>query len=188
MRILKKTLSPVLLGLLALSGCKLAQVDQTVVSQTGAAGDDAQMEFWHRLNDAKVASNDDAFHAIVLYLDGNDEYKDYADRVAGLKSRGLLPADFNAPEKESVQRGIVAVALANALKIKGGLAMRVVGTTPRYATRELAYEGIYPPSSPNQTFSGSELVGIMGRVEDYQRGDPANKRAADLPGDAAEAK
>ena len=29
--------------------------------------------------------------------------------------------------------------------------------------------------TPNQSFSGNEFVGIIGRVEDYQRGDPENK-------------
>ena len=41
----------------------------------------------------------------------------------------------------------------------------------RYATRELVYLELYPPSTPNQTFSGAEYVGIIGRIEDYQRGD-----------------
>jgi hypothetical protein len=31
------------------------------------------------------------------------------------------------------------------------------------------YTGLFPASSPNQTFSGQELLGIFGRAEDYQR-------------------
>jgi hypothetical protein len=46
------------------------------------------------------------------------------------------------------------------------------------------FVGLYPPSSPNQTFSGSEFVGIIGRIEDYQRGNPADVPAAVLPGEA----
>jgi len=55
--------------------------------------------------------------------------------------------------------------------------------SPRYATRELQFAGIYPPSSPQQTFSGAEFLGIMGRVEDWQRGNPADKPAEYLPGE-----
>src|SRR5688572_28729015 len=44
--------------------------------------------------------------------------------------------------------------------------------------------GLLPPGgSPNQPFSGAEFVGVMGRIEDFQRGDPAVKRAALLPGE-----
>ena len=47
--------------------------------------------------------------------------------------------------------------------------MRMFGPSPRYATRELRYIGLFPQSSPQQTFSGPELLGIIGRAEDYQR-------------------
>lgn len=176
----------VLAGALFGAGCEHAQVKESVTTKFGGSGEDAQMEFWHRLNDAPVASNDDAFHAILLYLDGKDDCASYADRVAGLKKRGLVSAEFDAPANQSVERGTVAVALVRALEIKGGLMLRVLGPTPRYATRELYFEGIYPPSTPNQAFSGAELVGIIGKVEDFQRGDAANKRAAELPGENAE--
>ena len=175
------TPSLLLFGLLAVAGCQLPLVKEPVTAQFGGPGEDAQMEFWHRLNDAHIACNDDAFHAILLYLDGKDDYNDYKPRLDAMKARGLLPGSFNAPATESVERGTVAVVLVKALQIKGGLMMHLTNASPRYAVRELCYEGIYPPSTPNQTFSGSELVGIIGRVEDYQRGDPANKRAADLP-------
>jgi hypothetical protein len=41
-----------------------------------------------------------------------------------------------------------------------------------------------PPGSPQQTFSGNEFVGVIGRMEDYQRGDTANLPAVDMPGAA----
>ena len=57
------------------------------------------------------------------------------------------------------------------------------GPTPRYAVRELMFLNVYPPSTPNQSFSGNEFVGIIGRVEDYQRGNPADAPAAVMPGE-----
>ena len=47
--------------------------------------------------------------------------------------------------------------------------MRLFGPSPRYAVRELQYMNLFPQSSPQQTFSGQELLGIIGRAEDYQR-------------------
>jgi len=58
----------------------------------------------------------------------------------------------------------------------------LLGPMPRYAVRELMFLNVYPPSTPNQSFSGNEFVGIIGRVEDFQRGDPENESAAVMPG------
>lgn len=135
------------------------------------SGNDAetQLEFWHRLAEQPITSNDDAFHGVLLFLDGEDPAEDYADRVQMLQSRGLLPRDFNEPPEQAVGRGTLAVVLTRALGIRGGWAMHLFGATPRYATRELMYLDLYPTSSPNQTFSGTEFLGVMGKVEDYQR-------------------
>jgi hypothetical protein len=156
-------------GLLA--GCEAAKVERTVTTEFGAADPDVQLEFWHTLAEQPVTSNDDAFHGLLLYLDGNDESAGYDDRVATLKSRGLLPKNFNGPADGAVDRGTLSVAIAKLLNVRGGLVMNLTGPNARYATRELVFLGVYPPSSPNQTFSGSEYLGIIGKLEDYQRGE-----------------
>ena len=69
------------------------------------------------------------------------------------------------------------------LNNKGGVTVHVVGPLPRYAVRELMFLNVYPPSTPNQALSGTEFVGIIGRVEDFQRGNPADVPAAVLPGE-----
>jgi hypothetical protein len=167
--------------LLPLVGCKSATVSEPLTGKYG--GDDVQLEFWHELAARPVTCNDEAFHGLLLYLDGEDPNTDYAARVSALKSRGLLPAGFNRPANEAVKRGTLAVAIAHALKIRGGVMMHLSPHCSRYAVRELMFHELYPASSPNQTFSGSEFLGIMGRVEDWQRGNPADVPAAVLPGE-----
>jgi hypothetical protein len=167
------------------SGCHTAQVAEPLTQKLGGSDADTQMEFWHQLADRPVTCNDEAFHGLLLYLDGKDDNADYAARVASMKSRGLLPASFDRPASESVTRGNLAVAIAHALNIKGGLIMHLgASNVPRYATRELIYLEIYPASSPQQTFSGTEFLGIMGKVEDWQRGNvdvPATELAPEQP-------
>jgi hypothetical protein len=155
--------------LFLLLGCQAARVDQPLTAELGASDPETQLEFWHTLAQQPVTSNDDAFHGLLLFLDGTDPGPDYAARVAALKDRRLLPRGFDAPAEEAVDRGTLAVALSRALEIRGGVIMSLTGTTPRYATKELIFLGIYPPSSPNQTFSGTEFLGIVGKAEDYQR-------------------
>jgi hypothetical protein len=152
-----------------LGGCQTAHVQNSVTAQYAGADMDSQLSFWHELAARPVASNDDAFHGLLLYFDGNDNSANYIDRVSTLKSRGMLDKSFDQPADEGIQRGVLAVAIVKGLGMKGGWVMHVVGPTPRYAVRELVYENVFPPSSPQQTFSGTEYVGIIGKIDDYQK-------------------
>ena len=167
------TLAYVVLGaaLLGLCGCHAAtsHVAQPLAPELSKSDPDAQVEFWHALPERKAVSHDEAFHALLLFADGDDKSADYAGRVEALKQRKMLPGGFSGAAGEPVRRGTVAVALAQILTIRGGLTMHLFGASPRYAVRELQYAGLFPPSSPQQTFSGAEFLGIIGRAEDYQR-------------------
>lgn len=171
------------LGLMLAAGCQSARVARPLTRELGGSDAESQLNFWHSLAGRPVTSNDEAFHGLLLYLDGQDPAETYEQRVRRLKDRGMLPADFAAPAEEAVQRGTLAVAICRHLGLKGGLMMRLTKAAPRYAVRELEFVEVYPPSSPNQTFSGNEFVGIIGRLEDYQRGNPADVPAAVLPGE-----
>ncbi|MDB5295213.1 MAG: hypothetical protein JWO31_1196, partial [Phycisphaerales bacterium] len=153
----------------AVGGCGSATVERPLAATLGGADPVQQMEFWHRLADEPVTSNDDAFHALLLFEGGEDAAGDYAGRVKALKDKGLLGNGFAQPANQGVDRGALSVALAKALKIRGGLVMSVFGPSPRYATKELEFAEVYPASSPNQTFSGSEFLAVMSRAEEYQK-------------------
>jgi hypothetical protein len=170
-----------LLCLLALAGagCQSATVSAPLTGSIGGNEPVQQVEFWHQLAERPVTSNDDAFHGLLLFLDGQDPAKDYAGRVAELKRREMLPEEFNAPANEAVDRGTLAVALVRALDMRGGVLMRLLGPTRRYATRELQFADVFPPSSPGQTFSGSEFLGIIARAENYQERRATGLRAAE---------
>jgi hypothetical protein len=165
--------SMLLLAICALAamggGCQTAHVSESVATRYSGTDDDAQLNFWHELATRPVTSNDDAFHGLLLDFDGSDKSATYADRVATLKSRGMLADSFDQPADEAIQRGVLAVALVKGLGIKGGWVMHVFGNSPRYAVREMIYDDLFPPSSPQQTFSGTEFVGIIGKIDDYEQ-------------------
>jgi hypothetical protein len=167
--------------LVLLTGCQTARVDRPLTTDLASNEPDTQLEFWHRLAEQPVTSNDDAFHGLLMFVDGDDPAQDYAGRVAELHRRGMLPKGFDQPAEQAVERGTLAVAIVKALQIDGGVMLRLLGATPRYAVRELVYMELYPPSSPNQTFSGAEFLGIMGKIEDYQRAEQLSPSAADGP-------
>ncbi len=164
------------------SGCQTARVEQPLTATLAGNEPETQLDFWHQLAERPVTSNDEAFHGMILFLDENDPNTDYSARVESLKSRGLLPRNFNRPADETVTRGALAVIIVKAMKIKGGVMLHLTGDWSRYALRELMFLTIYPPSTPNQTFSGIEFIGIIGRLEDWQRGQRADAPAKVLPG------
>jgi hypothetical protein len=157
-----------LLLALASIGCQGA-VGQALPKDLAGNDPDAQLAFWHTLPTRKVVSNDEAFHALLLFVDSQDTGGDYIDRMRQLKTKKLLPADFQEPAEFAAHRGTLAVVLANVLSIRGGVTMHLFGAQPRYALREMIYAGLFPPSSPQEVFSGAQFLGIIGRAEDYQR-------------------
>lgn len=171
--------------LIVMIGCRTAAVSDSVLPRLAANDADAQLDFWHALATKPLVSNDEAFHGLLLYLDGKDRATTYEQRVAALKSRKLLPATFQQPGDRALTRGTLAVPLAKVLNFRGGLTMRLAGASPRYATRELEYRGVYPRSSENQIFTGGEFVGVIGKVQDVRAGDPTNLPAASVPAEAS---
>jgi hypothetical protein len=163
-------LRTVLCGIALMLACGCAAPSAQPLTKELAGDDpDSQIAFWHTLPSRKAVSNDEAFHALLLFVENQEPAPDYDSRVRQLKERKMLDAAFNEKAEDAVRRGTVAVALVRALSIKGGLTMRIFGPHPRYAERELEYAGVFPPSSPQQIFSGAEFLGIIGRAEDYQR-------------------
>lgn len=150
-------------------GCSVATVDEPLTKTLSGNDRASQMEFWHSLYDQPVTSTDDAFHALLLFSDEQDPAEDYGDRVRLFQKRGWIPDNFATPANQAITRGTVAVILTKLLNIKGGLTIKMIGNHPRYAVRELRFVGLYPPSSPHQTFTGVQFASLMGRVEDYQR-------------------
>ena len=152
-----------------LLGCQSAHVAEPLTHSITGDDADAQLEFWHQLETRPVTCNDEAFHGLILYLDQSDPSPDYVTRVNTLKSREILPKSFNQPGDEAISRGTLAVAISSALKIKGGMMLHLRPfDNGRYATRELVYMDLYPPSTPNQTFSGANFLASSGGSEDYR--------------------
>ena len=173
-------IGPVALGVLAAlmsaggaAGCASPVTGPPLSKELAGVDPQAQMDFWHALPTRRAVSNDEAFHALLLFFDGQDAAADYPGRVRALQVKGMLAGGFDDKPESAVRRGTLAVALVRALAVPGGLTMRLFGPRARYAERELEYAGLYPPGSPHQTFSGAEFLGIIGRAEDYQRGKDA---------------
>src|SRR5438552_128526 len=89
---------------IALVGCHSGVITQPLPAAVMRDDPQAQMEFWHALTGRPVASNDEGFHALLLFIEGRDASADYADRVATMKRRTLIPGDFDRPATGAIGR------------------------------------------------------------------------------------
>jgi hypothetical protein len=140
------------------------------------------VDFWYALARTGAVTNDAATRALLSHLDDPAANEPYAARVTVLKSKGLLPAGFDAAPDRPMHRGDLAVALVKVLKTEKPLSAMVAGWNGRNATRALVFAGVYPESTENQGFGGAEFVGIIGAVDDRERGDPTDVPAEQIPG------
>jgi len=124
-------------------------------------------------------SNHDALHALLLSFGGKDRPKDFAGRLKAARKRGWIREGENLPPNETARVGWIARAICMEAGVEGGVTMRVVGPTERYAVRELNYMGWLPGMSGQQSISGGQLLAVLGSAEDYRAGR-ADKPKEDL--------
>jgi hypothetical protein len=162
-------------------GCTTPRAGTPLAQNVRADDSLGRLKYQRQIVERRICSNDDAFHLLIQYTNGQDPCGDYTQRVSWLKSRQMLPDGFDRPADEAITRGTLAVGIARVLNIHGGIVMRILPRSERYVTRELVYRGVYPPgSSPQQTYSGLEVIGVLAKMEDLQTGDPANLPASKI--------
>jgi len=69
--------------------------------------------------------------------------------------------------QEPLRKGQVAYMLCKALDMKGGLWLRLLGLSQRYALRELVYERVMVPGNVQDFMSGKELISTLNQAADY---------------------
>ena len=154
-------------ALLAPAGCERSRVDTAAVDRFPRASQ--ELDFLDSLTKQVVVTNGDAMHGLISFADGTDLSSTYEGRVEIAKRRGWIPQGWDRPAAESAQVGWIAVAACRILDIKGGMTMRLLGPTPRYATKELVFMDVLPLRTENQALSGQEFVDFLNRLNRFQR-------------------
>lgn len=93
------------------------------------------------------------------------------------RARGLVRAGEAGELATTATRGFGCRVFARALKIRGGVLMRLTHQDGRYAYRELVLHGFIPDGPSHLPLSGDELVGLLNGAAKYQE-----KGAARPPG------
>ncbi|MSR17831.1 MAG: hypothetical protein EXS00_01470 [Phycisphaerales bacterium] len=151
-----------LLGMSLSGGCMRTIFKGSAVDEFPKAED--ELAFIERVETLQAVTNNDALHGFLLACEREDEFGSYMERVAEGVRRGWLPHDFNAPANESARVGWMMNAACIEGKVKGGLTMRLLGSSPRYATKELVFMRVIPMRTENQSLSGLEFIDFLNRL------------------------
>lgn len=115
----------------------------------GPKSDKENYAFLLELYNKKVSSIADACRAISILLGREEQFVQ----------------KFNY--QEPLRKGQVAYMLCKALDMKGGLWLRLLGLSQRYALRELVYERVMVPGNVQDFMSGKELISTLNQAADY---------------------
>ena len=118
----------------------------------------------------RIAYRYDAAKAMVILMGVDEEHIDLEAQIRYLRSQSLLPRRFRTTfdPMEPLRKGTLAYILRQALGIRGGIALHLLGPSERYALKELGYQGVLSPGYVNDLVSGAELVQAMAEAARYK--------------------
>jgi hypothetical protein len=148
-------------------GCARTRIAHPFDTNARPGALESEMAFWGEIADRPAISNDEALHGLFLFADGADLARSWEERLEQARQRNWVADSFHEDPDLAVQRGVLARAVAVICRIKGGVMMRLLGPTGRYAQRELVWEGIIAGGTANQTITGLEFVGVISKAQDY---------------------
>ncbi len=118
----------------------------------------------------KVAYRYDVCKALVILMGVEDRFIDLGSQITFLKNENILPEKFEKKEfdpTKPLRKGLTAYMFCKALKIKGGILLRLFGVNQRYSLQELVHQGVMSSGNVKDVVSGEELVLILTRAGNY---------------------
>lgn len=125
---------------------------------TAFAGD---AEWLRGLQGKRSTSRGDVLLAAALFADDAGWQQDHAWALKTAEQRGWVRGDQTHDLDSAATRGYACSVFARALRLRGGVMMRLTGQSGRYAYRELRLHGLIPDGPSHLTLTGDELVGLL---------------------------
>lgn len=113
---------------------------------------------------------EEAYRAMVILADGEDNNESHDARQEVLQSLGIARAAWGLEQEHVIDAGSVAFMVCRICRIRGGINFNVFGSwglgDRRYAMRELVYRGMLEDSVDYQYMTGQSLVALMAKADD----------------------
>lgn len=129
---------------------------------------DIKNEYFAKLLSKRAADMSDACKVLVMLMGKDKDYPGTDAQIAFLKEKGVFPKGIRDKVYPGMKlrKGVAAYMFCRAVGIKGGVFLTLLGTTERYAMRELIYEGIMRPGDASDLVTGRELtLMVIGSAE-----------------------
>jgi len=132
--------------------------------------DEEKDVYFSQLLSRKITFLSDAFSILVILLGAEDKYVDFVSQRRFLEENKIINKNFFSKYQTEapLRKGVLAYLILKALKIKGGLHLRIFPESLRYSLKELEYLEIIKKSSHvEELVSGNELLQILSKSADY---------------------
>lgn len=147
---------------------KLRPLDPSMKPAPGSA------RFLRGLVRRKLVKRSDCLMAAALVEDPAGWRPDRKACLAILAKVPDLDAGAMGPYDRTASRAFGSLLFVKVLRMRGGLLMRWLPASGRYAYRELESRGMVAPGGPDNALTGEELAGLVeaaGREKSGRRGD-----------------
>jgi len=123
--------------------------------------------FLDRVSSQPTVSQNDAMRGILLLLEGEDDAKDFQQRLAKLRDRRIVPAGTSFDARRPVTNGLLAYMVYQGCHVPGGLTLTLFGPSQRYCLKELQHRGFMSGGAVYSAVTGMEFVAVLNRADAY---------------------
>ncbi len=171
------------------------------ISAEDNEGLSAEGNIYRDLIEKGVATYEDGCRAISCFTDVDEKNLTFDELVSALKEKGIIGKRWKHKAEKPLTRGEIAYMECKVLKVSGGLTMRVIDTTKRfagfvckklkindslsvpdigmykrYAYKESQYMGTIPAGHNKKYVTGHDLLASMYRIEQYIKAEEMKKK------------
>lgn len=125
--------------------------------------------YFRELLEKNNAVFSDACRTVSILTGVAEKYSDFDSQLSFLKDNNTIPrkVEYDLIPNQPLRKGLVAYMYCSAMKIKGGLWMRLFGVNQRYAFKELVYMNMMLPGHEKDIVSGKELILLLTQAANY---------------------
>lgn len=125
---------------------------------------------WLRsLSEKDTATFADGLRAVAMLTDEELVTQPWTTLKGRLMERGIVPAEWNYLPASGLTKGHLSYILVEALNIEGGVMLHILPNWRRYAFRECRYVGLVVGNFHEESVSGPDLLGVLGKADIYLR-------------------
>ncbi|MDD4889741.1 MAG: hypothetical protein PHU85_07395 [Phycisphaerae bacterium] len=122
------------------------------------------------VNEAGPVSQNRAYQAFLMWIDGKDDAKNFGQRIATLQERGVLDASWRHDPVKPLTRGRLASMICRHQHIRSSVALALLGPGERNARRELIFRGVMDSGGGDwDGLAGAEFVNVLKKADEQDK-------------------